>query len=105
MKIRRAIYFVAGVAVGYVAGSAAGRERYEAIVGHVSGVASKAGLPEFGTKVADRSVDVARSATDAAGTIVDVAADKAGDLVDAAADKVTGTVEEVSKSKKSTGKS
>lgn len=90
MNIKRTVYFVAGVAVGYVAGAAAGRERYEAIMSQLSRVSQQAGVPEFGARLADRSADVARTATDAA-----------GDLVDAAADKATGTVAEVTKSKKS----
>ncbi|MDP2014076.1 MAG: hypothetical protein Q8L05_07615 [Actinomycetota bacterium] len=90
MKIQRTIYFVAGAAVGYLAGAAAGRERYEAIMSHMSQFAQQAGVPEFGSRLADRTVDVARTATDAA-----------GDLIDTAADKATGTVEEVTKQKKS----
>ncbi len=88
--MKRTMYFIVGAAVGYVAGAAAGRERYDAIMGQLSRVSQQAGVPEFGSRLADRTVDVARTATDAA-----------GDLVDAAADKATGTVEEVTKPKKS----
>ncbi|MDO9484714.1 MAG: hypothetical protein Q7K25_01425 [Actinomycetota bacterium] len=94
MKIQRIIYFAAGAAVGYLAGSAAGRERYDAIVSQLNSVADRAGVPDFGSRLADRTVDVARTATDAA-----------GDLIDAAADKATGTVEDITKPKKASGKS
>ena len=99
MKIRRFVYFVTGAAIGYVVGAAAGRERYEAIVGQVSQVANSVGVPEFGSRLADRGAEVARSATDAASDIVDKAADKAGDFVDAAADKATGTIEDTNPKK------
>lgn len=82
------MYFAAGAAIGYLAGAAAGRERYDAIVNQLHNVAAHAGVPEFGSRLADRSADVARAATDTA-----------GDLVDAAADKATSTVEDLSKHK------
>lgn len=85
MKYRRAIYFASGAVLGYLAGAAAGRERFDAIMDKLSGAADQAGLPEFGTKLAERGADVARTASVAA-----------GDLIDAAADKATSTVEDVS---------
>jgi len=93
MNIQRTMYFIAGAAIGYLAGAAAGRERYDAIVSQLGNMAAQAGVPEFGSRLADRSADVARAATDTA-----------GDLVDAAADKATSTVEDLSKHKESDSK-
>ena len=93
MNIQRTMYFIAGAAIGYLAGAAAGRERYDAIVSQLGNIAAQAGVPEFGSRLVDRSADVARAATDTA-----------GDLVDAAADKATSTVEDLSKHKESDSK-
>lgn len=81
MKITRLFVFSSGLAIGYLAGSAAGRERYTQITDTAAGLASDLGLKGFGDRLAQRSGDVARATTNAA-----------SDLVDSTADKMTETV-------------
>jgi len=85
MRIGRTIYFLTGATVGYLAGSAAGRERYDAIVARLRALADEMGVPDLGTRLADRGTEVAHATTDTA-----------GDLIDAAAQKATAVVEDIS---------
>ena len=56
--------FGAGLVVGYVAGAAAGRERYEQIVGQAQRLASETGLVAARDRLGTRTSDVARAAVD-----------------------------------------
>lgn len=88
MRIRASIIFAAGLAIGYLAGSAAGRERYDAIMGELGSLAEQVGMTDLGARLGDRGTELARTATDTA-----------GDLVDAAADKATSAVEDLGNAK------
>ncbi len=76
MKLRTPLVLGVGVVIGYLAGSAAGRERYDKIVTAARRLASDAGLDSLGEHVGERGLDVAQATTDAASGLVDAAADK-----------------------------
>jgi len=82
MRIRAGIIFVAGAAVGYLAGSAAGRERYDAIMSQLASLAEQVGIADLGARLGDRGTGLARTAADTAGDLVEVAADKATSAVE-----------------------
>ncbi len=81
MKFRRIIVFSSGLAVGYLAGSAAGRERFEQISQTVAGVAEDLGLPGVSDRLRERASGVARSSADLASTA-------ASGVVDGTADRI-----------------
>lgn len=93
MNLRRIIVFSTGMAVGYVAGSAAGRERYDQISEVVAGVATDLGLPGVGERLRARTGDVARAAADMATTMtteaVEGTADRLEDRIAAASSRFT----------------
>ena len=78
MKFRRIIVFSSGLAVGYLAGSAAGRERFEQISQTVAGVAEDLGLPGVSDRLRERASGVARSSADLASTAASSADDAVG---------------------------
>jgi hypothetical protein len=84
MKLTRLLVFSAGLAVGYVAGTAAGRERFDKMTQSASGLASDLGLKDLSERLAQRSTEVARATAQAAEGMVDTAADKVTNSVSAA---------------------
>jgi hypothetical protein len=83
MKIRRAFTFASGLAVGYVAGSAAGRERYEQISSAASGFADRIGAKDASRRISSRTRDVVRSTADQAVAV-------SRDAVDTTTGKIEG---------------
>lgn len=78
------VIFVAGVAIGFVAGSAAGREPFDQIKAQVMGIATD---PEVRRKVSE-GADKAKATVQEQAPVV---ADKAKDAASSAADKAKGT--------------
>jgi hypothetical protein len=58
MKLRRLFVFGSGLAIGYLAGSAAGRQRFDQIIGAAAGLAADMGYPEVAAQITRRSGDV-----------------------------------------------
>jgi hypothetical protein len=81
MKTKRFIVFTSGLAIGYLAGTAAGRERFEQIRSGTAAVASDLGLTRVSQHLRLRSGDVARAS-------VDVVTETTCDGIDTAADRV-----------------
>ena len=54
MKLKRAIVFGSGLVVGYLAGSAAGRQRFDQIVGATAGLAADMGYPKVAAQLSRR---------------------------------------------------
>jgi hypothetical protein len=81
MRVNVPLSFVLGVAVGYVAGSAAGRRRYEQI-------RSAADTFVHDQGVRDTAAKVATTAATAGAVTVSKAKDVAGTVKDAVKDKV-----------------
>jgi hypothetical protein len=81
MKLTRLFVFSSGLVIGYLAGTAAGRERYDQMTDTAAGLASDIGLKNLGDRLAQRSGDVARATTHAATDFVDATADKVADTV------------------------
>ncbi len=82
MKVKRVVVFTAGVAVGYVAGSAAGRQRYEQIVDGAHRVASETGLVSAKDRLSSRTGDIARAAAEEAASASRGVVESATDTVD-----------------------
>jgi len=82
MKFKRVVVFTSGVAVGYVAGSAAGRQRYEQIVEAAQRVASETGLMAAKERLGSRTGDIARTAAEEAASASRGVVEKATDSVD-----------------------
>ena len=61
MKLRTVLVLGSGVAIGYLAGTAAGRQRFDQLVGAAAGLAADLGYPEFGAQLSRRSGDVVAS--------------------------------------------
>lgn len=80
MKIKRFIVFSSGLAIGYLAGTAAGRERFEQIRSGAAAVASDLGLTRVSEQLRLRSAEVARASVDLATETtcegIDVTADR-----------------------------
>lgn len=97
MKFRRIIVFSSGFAVGYLAGSAAGRERFEQISQRAAGIAEHLGLPGVSERLRERASDVARSsadlATTAASGVVDGTADRIEEGIASANARFSGNSE------------
>jgi len=81
MKIKRVIVFTSGLTIGYLAGTAAGRERFEQIRSGAAAVASDLGLTRVSQHLRLRSGEVARAS-------VDVAAESTCGGIDTAADRL-----------------
>ena len=81
MKTKRFIVFTGGLAIGYLAGTAAGRERFEQIRSGAAAVASDLGLTRVSQHLRQRTGDVARAS-------VDVVAETTCDGIDTAADRL-----------------
>jgi hypothetical protein len=81
MKIKRFIVFTGGLTIGYLAGSAAGRERFEQIRSGAAAMASDLGLTRVSQQLRLRSGDLARAS-------VDVVAETTCDGIDNAADRL-----------------
>ncbi len=82
MKVKRVIVFTTGVAVGYVAGAAAGRQRYEQIVHSAQRVASETGLVSARDRLGNRTGDIAQAAADEAAAASRGVVESATDSVD-----------------------
>lgn len=95
MKTRRALTFASGLAVGYLAGSAAGRERYEQITSAASGLADRIGAKDASKRVRSHTADVVRATADQAVAVsrdaVDTTADKIEEGLDATDRRFNGT--------------
>jgi hypothetical protein len=80
MKIKRFIVFSSGLAIGYLAGTAAGRERFEQIRAGAAAMASDLGLTRVSEQLRLRSAEVARASVDLAAETtcegIDVTADR-----------------------------
>jgi hypothetical protein len=81
MKIKRVIVFSSGLAIGYLAGTAAGRERFEQIRSGAAAVASDLGLTRVSEHLRLRSAEVARAS-------VDLAAETTCEGIDSTADRL-----------------
>jgi hypothetical protein len=82
MKVKRVFVFGTGVAVGYVAGAAAGRHRYEQIVHGAQRVASETGLVSAKDRLGRRTGDIARTAAEEAAQASRGVVENATDTVD-----------------------
>ncbi len=91
MKATRLVVFGTGLVIGYLAGSAAGRERYDQITGAASKLASDLGFAGLADQLAQRSGDVARATTSATRDVVDNTADRLTESVAAAAQHLSDT--------------
>jgi len=99
MKFKRVVVFTTGVAVGYVAGSAAGRQRYEQIVDAAQRMASETGLVSAKERLGSRTGDIARTAAEEAANASRGVVQKATDTVDsglAAAQSAIGSTQSAS---------
>jgi hypothetical protein len=80
MKIKRIIVFSGGLAIGYLAGTAAGRERFEQMRSGAAAVASDLGLTRVSEQLRLRSAEVARASVDLAAETtcqgIDITADR-----------------------------
>jgi hypothetical protein len=85
MKIKRFIVFTGGLTVGYLAGTAAGRERFEQIKTGTAAVAADLGLARVSAHLRLRSGEVARAS-------VERAADTTCDGIDTTADMLEGLI-------------
>jgi hypothetical protein len=81
MKIKRVIVFTTGLTIGYLAGTSAGRERYDRIKSGAAAVAADLGLARVSQHLRDRSGEIVRAS-------VDRAAETACDGIDVTADKL-----------------
>ena len=88
MKVTRLVVFGSGLAIGYLAGSAAGRERYDQLSAAAAGLASDLGLSGLADQLAQRSADVARATTSATSEVVDNTADRLSEGVTAVAHNI-----------------
>jgi hypothetical protein len=66
MKIKRFIVFSSGLTIGYLAGTAAGRERFEQIRSGAAAMASDLGLTRVSQHLRLRSGEVAHASVDLA---------------------------------------
>ena len=82
MKFKRVVVFGTGVAAGYVAGAAAGRQRYEQIVNSAQRVAAETGLASAKDRLGRRTSDIARTAADEAAQASRGVVESATDTVD-----------------------
>ena len=82
MKFKRVFVFTTGVAVGYVAGAAAGRQRYEQILDGAHRVASETGLVSAKDRLGERTADIARTAAEEAAGASRGVVESATDTVD-----------------------
>jgi hypothetical protein len=99
MKIKRLIVFTSGLSLGYLAGTAAGRERFDQIRSGAAALAADLGLAQVGEHLRLRSGEAARAS-------LDRAAESACDGIDAAAGKIDDFVaptEPLSRSYQGTG--
>ena len=95
MKTRRTLTFASGLAIGYLAGSAAGRERYEQITSAAAGLADRIGAKDASRRVRSHTRDVVRASADQAVAVsreaVDTTADKIEEGLDATDRRLNGT--------------
>lgn len=81
MKIKRFVVFTSGLTIGYLAGAAAGRERFDQIRSGAAAVAADLGLTRVSQHLRLRSGEVACAS-------VDLAAETTCDGIDATADRL-----------------
>ena len=93
MKVKTVFVLATGVAIGFVAGSAAGRQRYEQIRDRAQQLASDTGLVDAKDRLGGRLGDVAQTAADKATmtsrNVVDTATDTLDGRLAAAQDSIT----------------
>ena len=87
--MKRLVYLAAGFTIGYVVGSAAGRERYDVIVGKTKDLLGAARESELGTHLEDNASHLAEATTQAASDLADAATAKATSKVNDISDAVT----------------
>ena len=80
MKFTRAA-FAAGIAVGFIAGSRAGREQYDRIVKYSRMAVTSPPVQRAGQAISAKATDVAKSAASSASKAADGTAKKARDRV------------------------
>ena len=66
MKVKRLIVFTTGLTVGYIAGTAAGRERFEQITAGSASLAADLGLARVSERLRRRAGEVVRASVDRA---------------------------------------
>lgn len=80
MKIKRVIVFTTGLTIGYLAGTSAGRERYDRITSGAAAVAADLGLARVSQHLRERSSEIVRASVDRAAETtcegIDITADK-----------------------------
>jgi hypothetical protein len=81
MKFKRFIVFTTGLTVGYIAGTAAGRERFEQITAGSAAIAADLGLTRVSEHLRQRAGKVVRAS-------VDRAAESTRDGIDHTADRL-----------------
>ena len=93
--MRRMLLFGSGLAVGYVLGAKAGRERYDEILAFAGSVTDRAprSITDAATTASRRAEDLTETARDKAHEVVDLAdrkVDEAADAADEAVRKAEG---------------